>query len=178
MQVKFNGETSSFLDLIGGGPQGTLLGQLEYLVLSNDNADCVSEEDRFKYIDDLTLLELVCLSGLLIEYNFKEHVPSDIGLGQTYLPAEKFQTQDNLKQIANWSERNKVKLNEQKCKYMVFTRSQEKFATRLKINDQTIEKIKANKLLGMWITEDLNWEQNMKHKRNLQKSLLKDVYVN
>ena len=77
-------------------------------------------------------------------------------------PAEKFQTQDNLKHIANWSERNKVKLNEQKCKYMVFTRSQEKFATRLKINDQTIEKIKANKLLGMWITEDLNWEQNTK----------------
>ena len=39
MQVKFNGETSDILTLIGGGPQGTLLGGLEYLVQSNDNAD-------------------------------------------------------------------------------------------------------------------------------------------
>ena len=108
MQVKFNGETSIFLELIGGWPQGTLLGQLEYLVLSNDNADCVDEEDRYKYIDDLTLLQLVCLSGLLTEYNSMEQVPSDVGLGQTYLPAEDFQTQDHLNYIASWSEKNKV----------------------------------------------------------------------
>ena len=30
MKIKFNGELSEFLALIGGGPQGTLLGQLEY----------------------------------------------------------------------------------------------------------------------------------------------------
>ena len=56
MKVRFNGEESEFFDLVGGGPQGTLLGQLEYLVLSNDNADCVSEEDRFKYIDESSSL--------------------------------------------------------------------------------------------------------------------------
>ena len=51
MKVKFNGEQSDEQSLIGGGPQGTLLGGIEYLVQSNDNADAVSEEDRFKYID-------------------------------------------------------------------------------------------------------------------------------
>ena len=56
MKVKFNGEMSEFLALIGGGPQGTLLGQIEYLVQSNDNADIVSPDDRFKYIDDLSVL--------------------------------------------------------------------------------------------------------------------------
>ena len=65
MKVRFNGEESDFLSLIGGGPQGTLIGQLEYLVLSNDNAEIVSPDDRYKYINDLTLLQLVCLSGLL-----------------------------------------------------------------------------------------------------------------
>ena len=74
MRVKFNGEISDFLTLIGGGPQGTLLGQLEYLVQSDDNADIVSSDDRFKYIDDLSVLQLVCLSGLLIEYDFTQHV--------------------------------------------------------------------------------------------------------
>jgi hypothetical protein len=52
MKVRFNGEESDFLSLIGGGPQGTLIGQLEYLVLSNDNAEIVSPDDRYKYIDD------------------------------------------------------------------------------------------------------------------------------
>ena len=37
MKVKFNGEMSEFMALIGGGPQGTLLGQLDYLVQSKDN---------------------------------------------------------------------------------------------------------------------------------------------
>ena len=64
MKVKFNGEESDLVDLVGGGPQGTLLGQLEYLVYSNDNADMVSPNDRYKYIDDLTILQLICLSGI------------------------------------------------------------------------------------------------------------------
>ena len=65
MKAKFNGEMSSFLALIGEGPKGTLLGQIEYLVQSNDNADIVSSDDEFKYIDDLSVLTLILLSGLL-----------------------------------------------------------------------------------------------------------------
>ena len=56
MKVKFNSEVSEFLSLIGGGPQGTLIGGIEYLVQSNDNADHIQPEDRFKYIDDLSVL--------------------------------------------------------------------------------------------------------------------------
>ena len=90
MRVKFNNEVSEFLDLIGGGPQGTLIGGIEYLVQSNDNADIVAAEDRFKYIDDLSVLQLVLLSGLLTDYNFHQHVASDIGIDQKYLPASTF----------------------------------------------------------------------------------------
>ena len=79
MKVKFNGEMTEFLSLIGGGPQGTLLGGTEYLVQSNDSAECVTPEDRFRFIDDLSLLQLICLAGLVSEYNFKDHVASDIG---------------------------------------------------------------------------------------------------
>ena len=53
--MKFNGEMSAFLTLIGGGPQGNLLGGIEYLVQSNDNADIVPPSDRFKFIDDLSI---------------------------------------------------------------------------------------------------------------------------
>ena len=68
-----------FSIFIGGGPQGTLLGGIEYTAQSNDNADIVPPQDRFKYIDDLSVLQLVLLSGLLVEYNFVQHVASDVG---------------------------------------------------------------------------------------------------
>ena len=41
MRVKFKNEMSELFTLIGGGPQGTLLGGIEYLVQSNDNANFV-----------------------------------------------------------------------------------------------------------------------------------------
>ena len=69
MQIKFNGELSEFLILVGGGPQGTLLGLLEYIIQSNDNADCVQSDYRFKYKDDLSILHLILFSGLLVEFD-------------------------------------------------------------------------------------------------------------
>ena len=152
MKVRFNGEESEFLGLIGGGPQGTLIGQLEYLVLSNNNADIVSDDDRYKYIDDLTLLQLVCLAGLLTDYNFTNHVASDISIGQSFLPADSYSTQDHLNFVANWSDEHLVKLNEEKCNYMVFTRSREDFSTRLTVNNCTLEKKSLSKILGIWIS--------------------------
>ena len=115
MKVKFNNEMSDFLDLIGGGPQGTLIGGIEYLAQSNDNADIVKAEDRFKYIDDLSVLQLVLLSGLLTEYNFHQHVASDIGIDQKYLPASSYPMQDSLNYISNWTRENLMQLNEAKC---------------------------------------------------------------
>ena len=101
MKVKFNGEQSDEQSLIGGGPQGTLLGGIEYLVQSNDNADTVSDEDRFKYIDDLSVLEVVYMAGLLTDYNFYEHVASDIATGQPYLPPSSYNSQKTLDSISN-----------------------------------------------------------------------------
>ena len=135
MKVKFNGEVSEFLALIGGGPQGTLLGQIEYLVQSNDNADIVCPDDRFKYIDDLSVLQLVCLSGLLTEYDFYQHVASDVGVDHAFLPPENIPTQNNIDSISNWTRENLMQLNEKKCNYMVFSRSETKFSTRLNVKN-------------------------------------------
>ena len=165
MKVKFNKEMSDFLALIGGGPQGTLLGQTEYLVQSNDNADIIPPEDRFKYIDDLSILQLICMSGLVMEYNFYEHVASDIGIDEMFLPPESFPTQDNLNWISAWTTENKMRLNEAKCKYMVFSRSQTEIATRLHVNNIQLERTPETKLLGVWLTEDMSWSKNCKEIR-------------
>ena len=160
MRVKFNGELSEVHDLIGGGPQGTLLGLLEYLVQSNDNANCVDSEDRFKYIDDLSILEVIYLTGILVEYDFNLHVASDIGSDQLFLPTQNFKTQENLNQIANWTELNMMQINVKKTNYMVFTRSMTKFATRLNIENNFIGQVRETKLCGVWITDNLKWEKN------------------
>ena len=162
MKVKFNEEESDWLDLVGGGPQGTLLGQIEYIIQSNNNADSISEEDRFKYIDDLTILQLVCLSGLLSDYNFRNHVASDIAVDQKYLPPSSYKIQNHLDSITNWSKENLMELNEQKCNYLIFSRTQDKFTTRLKVNNQLIDQIPVTQLLGVWIREDLSWSKNTK----------------
>ena len=40
----------------GGGPHGATLGLLEYLSQSYNSADMVNEADRYKFVDDLTVL--------------------------------------------------------------------------------------------------------------------------
>ena len=61
MSVKWHGCRSVPKDIKGGGPQGATLSLLEYLSQSNNSADYVGLQDRFKFIDDLTILEIVNL---------------------------------------------------------------------------------------------------------------------
>ena len=83
-------------------------------------------------------------------------------MGQSYLPADSYQTQDHLNFISNWSTEHLVKLNEDKCNFMVFSRAQEDFATRLTVNNCKLNKISVSKILGIWISEDLGWDKNTK----------------
>ena len=160
MQVRYNGAYSGTYSLPGGGPQGTLVGLIEYFVQSNDNANCVDPELRFKFVDDLSILELVMLSGLVTEYNFKQHVASDIGIDELYVPASSLKSQENLTTIADWTDQNLMKLNEEKTTYMVFSRSDTEFATRLSLNGRTIDRIEETKLVGVWLTTWLDWDKN------------------
>ena len=66
MCVKWKGVFSEIRRLNGGGPQGGILGILEYLAQSNDNADVVEKDDRFKFVDDLTVLEIINLLSMHI----------------------------------------------------------------------------------------------------------------
>ena len=162
MTVKFNSEESSLFKLIGGGPQGSWTGQECFIVASNDNADFVTQEDRYKYSDDLTILEIVMLGDILKEYNFNEHVASDIALGELFLPNERLVTQENLNKISAWTVQNKMKLKESKTDYTVFTRTRERFATRLTLNGKLIQRKDVSILLGVWLQEDGGWEANTK----------------
>ena len=160
MTVKFGSSVSSVHDLPGGGPQGSLLGGIEYMVNSNDNADFVEDEDKFKYVDDLSVLEFVCLAGLLCEYNFRLRVASDVGIDSYFLPPQNIQMQDHLDSIFSWTQENLMVLNEKKSKYILFNRAQADFNTRLTLNNINLEQVREARVLGVVLTDDLKFERN------------------
>ena len=161
MTVKFNGEESSLISLCGGFPAGSVIGQDCYLVASDSSAQDVSEDDRFKYIDDLEILELVLLTGILEDYDGVSYVPSDLPLDHQFLPGSSTLTQTNLDNIAKWTFDNKMLLNPDKCSYMLFSRSKEQFITRLTVNSNKIDQKHVAKILGCWVDEDAGkWVTN------------------
>ena len=157
MVVKWNGVFSGTRDLPGGGPQGATMGLIEYMSNSNNNTDYISSEMKFKFVDDLSALELLNLILIgLSSYNFKNHVASDIGVDQLFLPSENIQSQNTLDQIQEWTDDNKMKLNSKKSKVMVFKFTNDyQFATRLDMENNHLETVTQTKLLGTIIQTDL-----------------------
>ena len=73
------------------------LGLLEYLSQSNNSADMVRVSDRFKFIDDLSILETVNLLTVgLTSFNLKQQVPTDIPMHNQYIPSENLKSQEWL----------------------------------------------------------------------------------
>ena len=162
MVVKWHGTTSTERDLPGGGPQGCTLGLIEYKSNSNDNANHIPANMRFKFVDDLSALEKLnlILAGLC-SYNFKNHVASDVGTHQLFLPGNHTQSQLYLDGIQNWTDRNQMELNEKKSKVMIFNYTKNfQFSTRLYLGETLLNIISETKLLGTIITDDLTWHKN------------------
>ena len=75
MSVKWHGCYSVTKLVKGGGPRGATLGLLEYLSQSNESSDCVDVADRFKFVDDLSILEIVNLLTVgITSYNLKQQI--------------------------------------------------------------------------------------------------------
>ena len=162
MKVKWHGEMSSERELIGGGPQGSTFGLWEYLSQSNDNANCLDEKDRFKFVDDLTFIEIIYLLNVgLSTYNVRQHVPSDVPSHNQIIPAEHLKTQKHLGAINKWTKKQKMKLNIKKTKSIIFNFTKKyQFSTKLSVDDQKLDIVKEAKLLGTHITDDLKWNKN------------------
>ena len=164
MVVKWNGTFSKERKLHGGGAQGSILGLWEYLIQSNDNANCVSEDYRFKFVDDLSTLEKINLLTIgILSHNFQNSVPSDLPMHNQVVPAENLESQRYINEIQAWTKNKKMILNQKKTKVMIFNFSEKhQFTTRLQLEDENLEIINKTKLLGVQITDDLRWEENTK----------------
>ena len=180
MSVKWHDCQSVPVKINGGGPQGATLGILEYLSQSNNNADLVSVRDRFKFVDDLTVLEIVNLLTVgITSYNIKQHIPTHIPVHNQFIPPDNLKSQQWLNDINVWTANQKMLINESKTKNMIFNFSRKyQFSTKLQLNNHDIETLKKTKLLGTIITDDLRWEENTKNivrKANARMELLRTI---
>ena len=180
MSVKWHGCRSVPRKINGGGPQGATLGILEYLSQSNNSADCVTVEDRFKFVDDLSVLEIVNLLTIgLSSFNIRGQVPSDIPQHNQFIPPQNLQSQKWLDEINEWTLNQKMLINEKKTKTIIFNYTDNyQFTTRLSINDNNIEVIDSTRLLGTIISRDLRWDLNtaaIVKKANARMQLLRKV---
>ena len=141
MSVKWHGVRSVPRTIKGGGPQGATLGILEYLSQSNNSADCVNQEDRFKFVDDLTILEIVNLLTIgLSSFNVREQVPTDIPTHGQFVNPQDLKSQEWLNKINDWTDEQKMVINQKKTKTMIFNYTEEyQVTTRLLIKGENLE---------------------------------------
>ena len=155
MSVKWRGCRSSVRKLAGGGPQGATIGLLEYLSQSNNCADMVSESERFRFLDDLSILEIINLLTVgLSSFNLKGQVPSDVHTHNQIIPSHNLKSQKWLNEISDWTQNQKMKINSDKTKTMIFNFT-EKY--------QFGKVIDSTQLLGTIISKDLRWDLNTAH---------------
>ena len=162
MKVKWHGQLSSSRNLNGGGPQGSTFGIWEYLSQSNDNCNVISEEDKFKFVGDLSFIEIIYFLNMgIASYNFHSHIPTDIPTHNQLIPKENLKTQDIMNQISEWTLKQKMKLNESKTKNMIFNFSKARqFTTNIEVNNTKLEVVDECKILGTILTKNLTWNRN------------------
>ena len=136
MVVRYKGETTEAKSLPGGGPQGTLLGLLLFLILinlcsaedhpnigetiTNPKKKFIPSRFHVKYVDDLTIAGAFNIQESVVE-NSDRPLPDNFHarLGQKLVP-EKSLLYDEIRKVQDYAMDNEMKLNAKKSKFMLF----------------------------------------------------------
>ena len=181
MMVRFKGETTGEKPLPGGGPQGTLLGMLLFLILinlcgfddqvNNIGTTITNPKKKFtpshmhtKYVDDLMIAEAFNLDHTLEDNPFRplpDLFHARLGLK---LPSDKSEVFNQIGKIQEYAEQNQMKLNLSKTKFILFNPTINfDFVPEYEILGKDIETVEEMKLLGLIVSNDLSWKSNTEH---------------
>ena len=141
---------------------GSHIGNLEFDSQTNHNADSVPEEDRFKFVDDLSCLEIINLINIgLASHNWKQQVSNDIPTHGQIIPNTSLKFQKYIEEISTWTKNQQMLTSEKRTKAMIinFTKNYQ-FCTRMKLNDLNIKIVPKMKIFGTIITESFSWDEN------------------
>ena len=178
MFLRYKGATTGGKPLPGGGPQGTLLGLLLFLVLINDCGfedegekvgEAITKKKRkfksptlhTKFVDDLTILEAINLKEALIPNPGRPQPDTYHARLGMKLDPKKSKVYSQIEEIRAYANSHEMKLNVKKCNFMVFNPTKNHdFVPDLEIEGSSIETQEEVQLLGLKIRNDLSWKSN------------------
>ena len=148
-----DGSKSDTMYIDTGVPQGSVLGPLFFLLYINDITNCLQRSKATLFADDTSLL--VHHKNLKI---LKENAESD------------------LKNVYDWLLANRLSLSWEKTNFIIYhsPRNKVENLNELKVYEFTIKRIKCVKYLGMYIDEELKWDE---HVNNLCSTLAKNFHL-
>ena len=82
--------------------------------------------------------------------------PVIIGVDRS--PIYPHSTQTYIKSISHWTDQNLILHNADKSNYMLMTRPVGDYSTRLQFNNNNLDRVQSAKLLGVWLTDTMDWE--------------------
>ena len=182
--LRYKGGCSSKKALPGGSPQGTRLGLFLFLILINDAGYTDLEKNarskitqkksmreplkeiHLKYIDDLSLAEAINLKENLVDnpdpnpqrpFTFRDR-------SNHVLPPGACLLQEQLDALQKYCKDNQMKINQKKCKVMIFNPHKRYDVTpKLTLSGEGcdfLEVVENMKLLGVKLQSDLCFSDN------------------
>ena len=183
MIINYRGKHSKIKALPGGGPQGTILALLLFIVLINDigfegQTNNVGElitskrnmkianEIHLKYVDDLTLAEAINMPKQLVKVSPTERPQPNNFHARTghVLPIANSRVFKQLQKVETYASKNDMKLNYKKTKIIVFNPCRNiDFMPEIYMEDNHLEVVDEIRLLGLILRSDMKWTSNTKN---------------
>ena len=144
--VVCNSQNSEIVDITTGVLQGSILEPLLFSICINNLITTSNKLKFIMYADDTT-----------IYFNLEDFDPYHL----------KRDINNELEKITHWLKMNKLSLNVQKTKFMIFHRKQKQISElNIAINDTDIERVESFNFLGLHIHESLSWRTHTDTIRN------------
>ena len=138
--VHYGGIHSKINTIECGVPQGSVLGPLLFIIYTNDLPDTLNLVKSILFADDTTL------------YYSYPNIP------HLYETMNK-----ELDNLTDWFCANKLSLNVSKTNYMIFSNiNPQQHSMEIKLTNKIITKTNCVKFLGVFIDENLKWNEHIK----------------